>query len=157
MSVDINKYLKPLSPDYVGAYLQNGLQLYNLMEWALNQTGKAKITVLTFSISEEFIRKIWLLKEANLIDTCDLVLDFKAMQKTRKIEAFSSNVFDSIVFAKTHAKIILIESDLYKVSITGSQNATRGNRAENNLITTNLTIFETYKTQIHDLTTNRTN
>jgi hypothetical protein len=151
MLVDVGKYLKPLSPDYFGAFLQSGVQLYHIIEWVLNQSGKGKITVLTFSISEEFIRKIWQLKEANKIESCALVLDFKAMQKTRKIEAFSSKVFDSIHFSKTHAKVVLIETELYHITITGSQNATRGNRAESTMVTTDHTIFETYKQQIDEL------
>lgn len=151
MQSKIQQILKPLSPDYVGAFLQTGLQLYHVIEWAINQTGKAKVTVLTFSISEEFIRKIWHLKESGKIESCALVLDFKAMQKTRKIEAFCSNVFDSIHFSKTHAKVVLIETDLYKITITGSQNATRGNRAESTVITTDLSIFETYITKIDEL------
>ena len=152
MLVDVSKYLKPLSPDYFGAFLQTGVQLYHVLEWAINQTDKAKVTVLTFSISEEFIRKVWQLKESGKIESCALVLDFKAMQKTRKIEAFSSNVFDSICFAKTHAKVVLIETDLYCITITGSQNATRGNRAESTVVTTDLSIFELYKTKIDELT-----
>jgi hypothetical protein len=82
MSSNIDNQLKPLSPDYVGAYLGTGIQLYNLLEWALKQTGKADITVLTFSISEEFIRKVWQLKEKGLIQNITVILDFKAIQKT---------------------------------------------------------------------------
>lgn len=144
----IDHQLKPISPDYVGAYLGTGIQLYKLLEWTLNQTGKAHITVMTFSISEEFIRKVWQLKELGKIATITVILDFKAMQKTHKIMRFAGNVFTAMYYAKTHAKLILIENELHRISITGSQNFTRGNREENGIVMNNPGVFDSYQTEI---------
>ena len=145
---DIQEVLKPIGPDYIGVYLSNKIQLYHLIEWALTQTGKAKVTVVTFSISEEFIRKIWHLKEQQLIAEVEVVLDFKAIQKTKKILSFSKNIFDKTFYAKTHAKITLIENDRHKITIIGSQNTTRGNREENGMVTNNVDVFQKYKMEI---------
>ena len=148
MSNNIDNQLKPLSPDYVGAYLGTGIQLYNLLEWTLKQTGKADITVMTFSISEEFIRKVWQLKEKGLIRNITVILDFKAIQKTHNIMRFAGNVFTEMYYAKTHAKLVLIENDLHNISIVGSQNFTRGNREENGIVLNDPSVFVTYKTEI---------
>ncbi len=146
--------MKPLSPDYVGAYLNSGVQLYDFIEWALKQTGKADITIMTFSISEEFIRKVWILKEMNLIGKTTLVIDFKAIQKTQQLVRFSQNVFDDIYFSRTHAKVVLINSPTYQVSITGSQNATRGNRAESGIVSTDPEIYKKLETEIQHIIKN---
>jgi hypothetical protein len=145
--------LPPISSNnYVGAYLGTGIQLYNLLEWALKQTGKAKITVMTFSISEEFIRKIWQLKKADLIDDISVLIDFKTIQKTRKLERFAGNVFTQMYYAKTHAKLILIRNEKWNVSIVSSQNFTKGNREESGVIMTESNAFNKYKTEIERIT-----
>ena len=146
--------MKPLSPDYVGAYLNSGVQLYNFIEWILQQTGKSDITIMTFSISEEFIRKMWMLKQMNLIGKITLVTDFKAIQKTQKLVRFAENVFSDIHFSRTHAKVVLIDSPIYRVSITGSQNATRGNRTESGIISTDPEIYKKLETEIQQLIKN---
>ena len=150
----IDAILKPLSPDYVGAYLNSGIQLYELIEWALQQTGKSDITIMTFSISEEFIRKVWILKEMNLIGKTTLIIDFKAIQKTQQLVRFSENVFSDIHFSRTHAKVVLIESKTFLVSITGSQNATRGNRVESGIVSTDPEIYKKLETEIQHIVKN---
>ena len=160
----IDQLLKPLSPgNYVGAYMDNTVQLYNLMEWCLNQTGKARVTVITFSLSEEFIRKVLKLRQSGLIESISLLMDLKAIQKTQKLIRFSENVFDQVNYCKVHAKVLLIESDTYNVSIAGSQNATRTSRTESTIVSTLPDIFfpfkeasDKLKTMTYDIHTNST-
>ena len=135
----ISDTFAPIGPDYVGADFSNNYQLYNVLEWVLQQTGKATLHIVTFSVSEEFIRKMLKLKNNGLIEYAEIVLDFKAVQKTQKIVRFSKNVFNQVSYCKTHAKMIIIESQMPNVPyvlITGSQNATRGNRSESIIVTT---------------------
>jgi len=146
--------LKPLSPDYIGAYLDSGVQLYDLLEWLLKQTGPAEITVITFSISEEFIRKVHMFRKMGLIAKITVLLDFKAIQKTENLIRFAENTFDEIYYAKTHAKIMLLQSTGYQVCVIGSQNATRGNREECELVTTNPIIYENLLESINRLKQN---
>lgn len=151
---NIKSILKPLSPEYIGAYLDSGVQLYDLLEWILNQTGPAEITVTTFSISEEFIRKVFQFRKMGLIDKITVILDFKAIQKTENLIRFAENTFDEIYYAKTHAKILLVESSKYRVCVIGSQNATRGNREECELVTTDPVIYENLSNSIQRLKQN---
>ncbi len=145
--------LEPIGPGYLRADLGNKLQLHNIIEWVLQQTGVSKLTVVTFSVSEEFIRKVWMLKKKNLIDSILLILDFKAVQKTKKITQFYENVFDEIRYCKIHAKVVLIDSAEISVCVTGSQNATRGNRHESILITTREEIILPFRQKIEQLKT----
>ena len=136
MNNKIDHILKPISPDYVGAYLNSGIQLYHVIEWVLNQTGKSDICIMSYSISEEFIRKIWTLKQMDLIGNVSLIIDSKAAQKTQSLMKLINNIFSFVCFRKTHAKVVLISNSQYYVTITGSQNATRGNREESGIVTT---------------------
>lgn len=125
-----------------------GIQLYNILDWVLQQTNKAHVTVVTFSISEEFIRKIYLLQKADLIADITVIIDFKAMQKTHKIEKFAGNVFSEMYYARTHAKLVLIQNENHKVAIVGSQNFTKGNREENGVVTNDINSFNTYIAEV---------
>jgi len=150
MSVNLSETLKPICPDYIWADLDNRYQLYNLIEWVLKQTGPAVIKIMSFSISEEFIRKILKLKNAGLIKRVELIVDFKASQKTNRLLRFSENVFDEVSYCKTHAKVVLIESDL-PVVITGSQNATRGNRNESIIITNKTEVYQKLSEKLNQI------
>lgn len=99
-------------------------------------------------MNEEFIRKILQLKTAKLIDSITVILDSKAIQKTQKLATYANNVFSEMYFAKTHAKIILIENENHNIAIVGSQNFTRGNREESGIITNMPATVQTYKTEI---------
>ena len=61
---------------------------------------------------------------------------------------FAGNVFTQMYYAKTHAKLVLIENELHNISIVGSQNFTRGNREENGIVMNDTSVFVTYKTEI---------
>lgn len=124
------------------------MQIYNVLEWILEQTGKAHITIISFSISEEFIRKVYRLRNKDLIQDVKLVIDLKSAQKLKEIMGFAYNVFDEVFLSKNHSKVILIETENLKVVVVGSQNATRGDREESGLITTNVHVFEKYHSNI---------
>jgi len=151
---NISDIFKPIGPNYIGADLNNKFQLYNIIEWILEQTGPAAVTVITFSMSEEFIRKMLKLQKSGLLKSCAMILDFKAVQKTQKIIRFAENVFTTVSYCKTHAKIVLIETDNLEfpgVIIIGSQNATRGNRSESTVITTDEKTFYNLKLKVESL------
>lgn len=150
----LDNILKPLSPGYLGAYLDNRVQLYDVLEWIVDQTGPAIVIVLTFSVSEEFIRKIFQLKKSGKIKDITVIVDFKAIQKTEKIVRLAGNVFDRLIYSKSHAKILLIESDKMNVCVTGSQNATRGNREESGIVSTDTALITKFKSEIQRLIDN---
>ena len=127
----VNRLLKPLSDVPLQAYLDNRLQLFDVLEFILSQTGPAKVYVSTFSTSEE------------------------AARKTVNLYTFMSSVFDDVYLTENHSKVLLIENDRWMVTVVTSQNQTRGNRTECAMITTQPDIFLTLRDQFSKIINTR--
>lgn len=151
---DIDRILHPLNSTPYQAYLSNAMQVADVLEWTLDQVGKSEIWQTSFSISEEFIRRLYFIERAGNVSRFNLVLDHKATTKTFRLWSFLSQVVQRAYLADNHSKILLVKSDGGDtVSVVTSQNLTRGNRAESAFITTDPEIFGTLHSQITDLIT----
>ena len=154
-NADIGDYLKPIREKPYQAYLSNALQVADILDWVLKQLGKSEVWQTSFSISEEFIRRLYFIEKSGLVTKFNLVLDHKATNKTLKLWAFITQVIDTTYLADNHSKVLLVKSERGEmVSIITSQNLTRGNRCESAVITTDNNIFNTLHSQIQDLITN---
>lgn len=154
-NADIGDYLKPIREKPYQAYLSNALQVADILDWVLKQLGKSEVWQTSFSISEEFIRRLYFIEKSGLVTKFNLVLDHKATNKTLKLWAFITQVIDTTYLADNHSKVLLVRSEHGEmVSIITSQNLTRGNRCESAVITTDEDIFCTLHSQIQDLITN---
>ena len=78
----------------VQVILTDAFQLGYVLEKLLGFTGAADITVSTFSTGEEFLRKLIALRRKGLIRTARLFTDFKAAEKTAKINAMLRRTYD---------------------------------------------------------------
>jgi hypothetical protein len=140
------RILKPISPDYIGAYLDDKVQLFDVIEEILLQIGSSRLIITSFSVSEEFIRKLHHFKLRALISHAELIIDAKAAIKVRNMLPFAQNVFDEVRLGNNHSKLILFESlKGDKISLVTSQNQTRGNRYESGMITSNEAIYKQLK------------
>ena len=154
-NADIGDYLKPIREKPYQAYLSNALQVADILDWVLKQLGKSEVWQTSFSISEEFIRRLYFIEKSGLVTKFNLVLDHKATNKTLKLWAFITQVIDTTYLADNHSKVLLVRSEHGEmVSIITSQNLTRGNRCESAVITTDEDIFTTLHSQIQDLIIN---
>ena len=154
-NADIADYLKPIREKPYQAYLSNALQVADILDWVLKQLGKSEVWQTSFSISEEFIRRLYFIEKSGLVTRFNLVLDHKATNKTLKLWAFITQVIDTTYLADNHSKVLLVRSERGEmVSIITSQNLTRGNRCESAMITTDEGIFLTLHSQIQDLIRN---
>ena len=120
----------PLGQNPVQNYLNDRMQLGEVLEQILQQTGPADIVVSTFSTAEEFLTKVHRLRSKGLISSAILYTDHKAAEKTAKILTMVRNVFDEVYFVRNHSKIMIIKGYAYNVVVLTSQNQTRGNRLE---------------------------
>ena len=137
------------------AYLSNAIQVADILEWILSQVGIAEVWQTSFSISEEFLRRLFFICKANKVSRINLVLDHKATNKTLKLWAFITQVIERTYLADNHSKILLVKSESGDtVSVVTSQNLTRGNRAESAFISTDPEIFAGLFAQVNDLITN---
>ena len=154
-SASISDYLKPLRDKPYQAYLSNALQVADILDWVLQQLGKSEVWQTSFSISEEFIRRLFFIEKSGLVTRFNLVLDHKATNKTLKLWAFITQVINTTYRADNHSKVLLVKSEKGEVvSIITSQNLTRGNRSESAVVTTDPDLFATLHAQIMDLITN---
>jgi len=154
-TADINEILRPLKDAPCQAYLSNAVQVADILEWILSQVGVAEIWQTSFSISEEFLRRLYFICKDKRVSRINLVLDHKATNKTLKLWTFINQVIERTYLADNHSKILLVKSQKGDmVSVVTSQNLTRGNRAESAFISTDPGIFATLFSQVNDLITN---
>lgn len=154
-NVSITDYLKPLAEHPVQCYLTNTLQVADVVEWVLEQVGKATIWQTSFSISEEFLRRLYFIEKSGKVGAIHLILDFKATQKTLRLWPFLTRVIEHTYLADNHSKVILIRAASGEtVSIITSQNLTRGNRNESAVVTTDPAVFATFYESLTDIMKN---
>lgn len=137
----IDGILKSLSTTSLQAYVDNRIQLYDVIDKILKETGPAEIYISTFSTSEEFLRQMYRFRTSGLITRAVMLTDLKASKKTMNLYRFISAVFDQVYLGENHSKVILIHNDKWSVSVCTSQNQTRGNRVESGMISTDKAIY----------------
>jgi len=149
MDKEVLTQIKPVLITPIQAFFTDKFQLFDVMEVLLNQlSGKCNTIYMTsFSISEEFIRKIWRFRQDMNINRVILILDSKAAVKVSKLLYFAKNVFDEVYLTNNHGKVILFEADTL-ISICTSQNQTRGNRKESTVITTDTGCYNSFLSEI---------
>lgn len=59
----VSDVLKPLDQVPNQAYLSNALQVADVLEWILEQVGVSEIWQTSFSISEEFLRRLFFIQK----------------------------------------------------------------------------------------------
>lgn len=150
----VRQILQPLSDAPLQAYLDSRVQLFDIIEYILSQTGPAAICISTFSTSEEFLRRIFRLRQKRQLTSAVMLADLKASRKTVNLYRFISNVFDDVYLAENHSKVILIRNEKWYVSICTSQNQTRGNRTESGMISTSPEIYFNLQRQFADIVNN---
>ena len=154
-TADIDQILRPLKETPFQAYLSNAVQVADILEWILSQVGIAEVWQTSFSISEEFLRRLFFICKANKVSRINLVLDHKATNKTLKLWAFITQVIERTYLADNHSKILLVKGENgATISVITSQNLTRGNRHESAFISTSPEIFANLYDQVNDLITN---
>ena len=146
--------VKPLSECSSQAYLSNAVQVADLLEWILEQVGTAKVWQTSFSISEEFLRRLYFIEKSGRVSEFNLVLDHKATNKTLKLWSFMTQVIER-TYLTDNQKILLVQAESgATVSVITSQNLTRGNRHESAFISTDPGIFATLHAEVTDLIDN---
>lgn len=154
-TANLSEILAPLAQKPNQAYLSNAVQVADILEWVLQQVGYSEVWQTSFSISEEFLRRLFFICKANKVSRINLVLDHKATNKTLKLWAFITQVIERTYLADNHSKILLVKGENGQmVSVVTSQNLTRGNRAESAFISTDPDIFAGLFAQVNDLITN---
>jgi len=138
---NLSSIFKPLAKVPTQSYLGKGVHTLGLLNWILQQTGRADVYVSTFSTSDAFLRGFYNLGKKGLIAHSVLLVDLKASKKMVKLYREMQSCFDSVYLTMNHSKVVLVQNDSHLVTVISSQNQTYGDRAESTLITTDQEIF----------------
>lgn len=151
----IGNILSPLDKAPFQVYLDNTIQIADILEWVLGQVGRSEVWQTPFSISEEFLRRLFFIEKSGAVSRFSLILDHKATNKTLSLWAFISQVIENTYLADNHSKVLLVKSEAGDtVSVITSQNLTRGNRFESTLIATDKSLFCTLQSRIEEMIKN---
>lgn len=154
-TTSIENIFRPLSSTPLQSALTNEVQIADILEWVLQQVGRSEVWQTSFSISEEFLRRLYFITKDDKASAIHLVLDFKATNKTLSLWTFIEQVITTTHLADNHSKVLLVQSEKGdKVCIITSQNLTRGNRNESYIITTDVAVFDKFLDEIKSLIKN---
>ena len=154
-TASIENIFRPLSDAPLQSALSNEVQIADILEWVLQQVGIAEVWQTSFSISEEFLRRLYFITRNGSASAIHLVLDFKATNKTLSLWTFIEQVISTTHLADNHSKVLLIHSKKGdKVTVITSQNLTRGNRNESYIVTTMPDVFDKFLKEIKYLIEN---
>lgn len=154
-TASIENIFRPLSDAPLQSALSNEMQIADILEWVLQQVGTAEVWQTSFSISEEFLRRLYFITRNGSASAIHLVLDFKATNKTLSLWTFIEQVISTTHLADNHSKVLLIHSQKGdKVTVITSQNLTRGNRNESYIVTTMPDVFDKFLKEIKYLIEN---
>lgn len=138
----------------VQSYLGSSLQVADILEFILRCVGPSEVWQSTFSVSEEFLRRLHVIRKRGLITQAHVLLDHKACRKIIKLWPFISQVYEHPYMADNHSKILLIRSRSgHRISVVTSQNLTRGNRTESTLLLSLPDTFGSLLSRFRDITT----
>ena len=148
---NIATILQPLSKQGTQTYLGTGRHTLGLLNWILQQTGRADVYVSTFSTSEAFLNGFYNLRKKHLIGHSVLLADLKASKKRLHLYRLMQSCFDSVYLGMNHSKIVLVQNDTHLVSVISSQNQTYGDRAECTMVTTDQMAFYDLYSGLRDI------
>lgn len=138
-------------------FITDRLQLGEIIEQLTVFTGKADLQIMSFSVGEEFVRKIHTLKKKGRIKSAELVFDFKAAEKTARTNTLTTTVFDRVYYCANHAKVVVVAGEEQTCTVLTSQNGTRGTRNEAYFITNKGDIAEYVRRKLEKLRASRVN
>lgn len=134
--------LRPLDRYPLQAFLTDSQQVAGWLEQILAQLppGHLRIMQSTFSISEEFLRRMYYIRKDRDMHL-SVIIDRKALQKTVNLWRMVSMVYDAVYVASNHSKLMTVSDGDRHVTMLTSQNLTRDNRYESTVITSDLAAF----------------
>ena len=103
----------------------------NMLKQIVAMVGKgANVTILSYSVTDGWLRQLMKLKEEMAIDNVKVILDRDVMIRHRQLLNQLQSVADEIFLSDSHAKAYIAQGKSYEVAIITSANATQNYRNE---------------------------
>ena len=111
--------------------------LHDLLPILVNLTGPANICLASYTISEEGIRAIHNLANKNELLSVNMILDNSVLNHKLDLLQFAAKIPRTSVFlGSTHAKMILLSNNMWRLSYVTSANITPNKRSEAGIVST---------------------
>lgn len=119
----------------VKVWIRQDIQLPDVVEWVCAKFPGASVRLSTFSVAEESLRRLFMIRRTCGVREMHVLIDRKATLKTIKLRHFISQVFTSARLADIHAKLCIFSwPDGRRLLLVTSQNLTRGGRFESSAL-----------------------
>lgn len=127
----LSKFPKALCSGSIEPFMHKG-------EWAIHEVlpsllcaiGPAKVSIATFSISEDSLRPLFFLAEEGKVTGLRMLLDTTVKRHKIDLLLFAANISPEIRIDSCHAKVLLVENEQYSFGIVGSANLNHNHRWE---------------------------
>lgn len=129
----------------------HSINLHDVMEFVLTHTGRADITMCSWSISTPAMKVFAKMKEKGLVNTCYAVVDIRTRKDHHEAFAMALEMFSKVKIYPCHAKVIVIENKDWKVTIAGSANLTNNPKSERLFISTLAAVAELDRAKIMEM------
>lgn len=103
---------------------------HDLLFHLLKQTGPARVTIATWSMTEEPVRMLIQGLETGIIRELNTLLDIRVKTRNASVFHFARYNFAKVAESICHAKVTIIENDHWAISLVGSPNYTNNPRIE---------------------------
>jgi len=130
--------------DVIPFFSEGNWSLYQLLSHCLAYSGKAKIKISSFSLSENAIRSFINDRDNGLIEDMVMLFDISIPKRKFDMMLFAHEVISEVRLAPNHSKVVLISGDIMDIAIISSHNLTPNPRIEAGCIFTLPEIFAYY-------------
>ncbi|MCM1490714.1 MAG: hypothetical protein NC095_07805 [Muribaculum sp.] len=105
----IDQILRPLDSGVVSqCFLSDFVQVADILDWILSQVGASEVWQTSFSVSDEFLRRLYSIRKRHDLTKFTMILDHKATNKTIKLWPFVRQVVDNALLADNHSKVMVV-------------------------------------------------
>lgn len=117
-----------------GEYLQfvsrGQWSMHELLEELLRKAGPSQVFLSTWTVTEDPVRSLFMLKKEGLIKSLSCVLDYRITDRKPKPFQLLKQTADRIALTQCHAKTLVIRGEEWDFACVGSANFSRNPRIE---------------------------
>lgn len=123
-------------------YSDGAFNLIQLVTYLLKQTGPAHVLLTSYSIAEDSVNVLHRKVESGEILGIRFIIDNRVKSMSPKPFDVLARSFPNCYRCRSiHAKVALVYNDEWKITVIGSQNATRNPKLERGIIHTDEDVF----------------
>lgn len=131
-------------------YTKGAWSMHDMLEYILHRTGPAHVWLTTWSVTEGPLRNICRLIDEGQILSLTALFDHKIDQRKPASLQLALGLNARIHLVKCHAKMLVVQNELWSISVTGSANLTKNSRLEAGVISCSPDIANFHKSWIEN-------